>query len=926
MNGKLRKFYLFLFIIVLTLFFSSNVLGIDLNSENNVNNPFAEFGLDVPLRNKDKSIGFERQEYKERDDFSKRFFGISSKEIEQNLSQVIIKINEIENVDSWKEKIRGLSSNDKKNLKNISKEFVKKVISEDNVKYDYKFIDAISASITEEELDYLLNLELVDSIYEDQIKNVFLTQSNNIINATSTWNIVDKDINLTGLGQTVCIIDTGIDYTHVDFGNCTLNNITDGKCDKILAGYNFVSNSSNISDNHGHGTHIAGIVAGYGNIKGTSFESRLVIAKAFNDSGAGRDSDILRAIEYCVENASLWNVSVISMSFGKPCYDKGSPTGLCLSDYCDNDGTSNEQFSELINLAVSKNISVVVATGNDGENNKISAPACIQNATRVGSSVKADNNLSNFSNRWALDMLVAPGSNINSTFPYYDFTLRTLYGYNYSYDSISGTSMATPHVSGAIAIINQYLKLNGLSKTPQEINQILNNTGKIIYDSSSDRNYSRIDLYSAIKTIEDNILPLIIDKVISPVKYIENLNYSFNATIVDINLDKIVFTFNTSTGTVFYVATETAVENSLYSFEVYNISTGTFTYSFWANDTFGNTNISKGTFEVLQTTASQTIANVETLRLIDDSITEIIFPRNSMIELISIATDTVPLLNLSYVRVDNSVTLGQNNVTLVRETDSVNYSALIPANTIITSDSSWDGTIRLPKIENKSEYSVSSGNLDIVINIGSNVRLNFSQPVKVVIGGMKGKRAAWSSGTGQMTVITTKCSTVNNPGISSGQCYIDSGNDLVIWTYHFSSFSAFTVTDTGGTGGSSGGGGGSSTIRCTPNWQCTEWSECINARQRRECSDLNKCNDLSGKPDEIMTCSNPIITIQEIIREPEIVEESVDEVTDEIIEEIIEEPEEIEEDKSGLATLIISLSLVVLFGLLGVVIYKIRKG
>ena len=91
--------------------------------------------------------------------------------------------------------------------------------------------------------------------------------------------------------------------------------------------------------------------------------------------------------------------------------------------------------------------------------------------------------------------------------------------------------------------------------------------------------------------------------------------------------------------------------------------------------------------------------------------------------------------------------------------------------------------------------------------MGSDIELNFSKAVKISIGGMAGKRAGWTRGTA-LTDITTVCNSVVAPTnidpTTIRECYIDSGNDLVIWTYHFTKFAAYTpLTTTGGGGGRS---------------------------------------------------------------------------------------------------------------------------
>lgn len=476
-------------------------------------------------------------------------FGIISVASSQN-NKIDSKI--LKKFEKGSSKVRVIVDISEKNNKGIFSYFLNKPKTRDELinyigkeKIKHKLSNtSFSAELSKEEMQNLINQGY--SVNYDWPMKLYLQDTAGIINATSTWKLKESGLNLTGLYETVCILDTGVNFTHPDLigRNLTCNiDCIGGSC----------SENCSVSDDNGHGTHIAGIIAANSGLTGIAFNSDLISVKVLNSAGEGFSGNVLAGLQWCINNANTYNISVISMSLG--CNE--TPSGY--STYCDSSNTSagcaRKYFTTEINNAFSHNISVVIATGNNAWKNAISAPACIQNSIRVGSSTK-DDSISSFSNRWNLSMFLAPGSFINSTRwnPTENLTGCTEQG---DYMTCSGTSMAVPHVVGAIAIINQFLKLTHQIKNPFEIKQVLNNTAKRIKSSSNPNlTYPRIDLYSAIISF-DNLKPII--NLSYPLNNTKSslINQTFICNASDLSLQNITLYIWNSTG-IYNITSESA--------------------------------------------------------------------------------------------------------------------------------------------------------------------------------------------------------------------------------------------------------------------------------------------------------------------------------------------------------------------------------
>lgn len=357
-------------------------------------------------------------------------------------------------------------------------------------KKELKLIDAYSGTVDRNNFKKLQKLseQGLISIYEDRklylLKekppeiSTSLAISTIIIGANYSWEI----LNLTGRNINIAVIDSGIDYRHPDLGGCM------GAGCKVLDGYDFVNNDSDPLDDYGHGTHVAGIISANGTIRGVAPDSKLYALKSCNAVGTCQYSDIIQALEWCIDNS----VNIISMSIG------GSNS--------DNiEGNSGEDALSLAvdSIITDNGIPIVIAAGNDGPAiGTINIPGAAKKAITVGaindlSTIgQSDDEIASFSSRGPsgfgrLDPdISAPGIGINSTY------------LNNGTETLPGTSMATPHITGAIALMLE----NDPALTPAKIRSMIigsaaNISGKTLEKGSGEINIRDVLLSQAYATV-----------------------------------------------------------------------------------------------------------------------------------------------------------------------------------------------------------------------------------------------------------------------------------------------------------------------------------------------------------------------------------------------------------------------------------------
>lgn len=355
----------------------------------------------------------------------------------------------------------------------------------------FQTIPFLALSVDARGLQALLADPDVVSIRKSRKSRPVLNQSNGLIGTPSVW-----QQGYAGQGQAVAILDSGVDKRHPFFGGrvveeacySTNNPFEDlfSLCPKGV--------ESSIEPDSGqpcslpecdHGSHVAGIAAGFtASLSGVARQADIISIQIFSgspDSDAcggdpvpclmADDADIIKGLERVYALREQYNIAAVNLSLGSGNYRSA----------CDH---RSRAYKHIVDNLRSVGILTVAASGNEYRASGINHPACISSVISVGATDKS-NRIADYTNSARILDLLAPGSRIRSAV------------LNQSYQEISGTSMATPHVTGVLAL----LKSARPDASPDQLESVLKNSGKLITDSRNMLSHPLIQVDAALEQL-----------------------------------------------------------------------------------------------------------------------------------------------------------------------------------------------------------------------------------------------------------------------------------------------------------------------------------------------------------------------------------------------------------------------------------------
>ena len=375
-------------------------------------------------------------------------------------------------------------------FKNASRNVLQRMPATGQKIRGFKHFPLMRAEVDAAGLEALMASPEVRQIVEDKQFRPTLAESIPLVEAAAT-----QSLGFSGQGQTIAVLDTGVDASHpflsprvveeACFSSNSSSTVTvcpNGQETQLGPGAGAPCNANGCN----HGTHVTGISAGNGaTSRGVAPEAQIIAVQVFSRVDSTNSclpgpapcttaflSDIIAGLERVFELRNTYNIAAVNMSLG----------GGSSTTFCDDD-----PVKVAIDALRAAGIASIISSGNEGETNALSFPACISSSVSVGSTTKSDT-VSGFSNSATFLTLLAPGSQIRSSVP------------GGGFDFLSGTSMAAPHVAGAFAAIR--------SANPQasvdDIISALSATGLPITDSRNQIVKPRIRLNQAIAGLGNN--------------------------------------------------------------------------------------------------------------------------------------------------------------------------------------------------------------------------------------------------------------------------------------------------------------------------------------------------------------------------------------------------------------------------------------
>jgi subtilisin family serine protease len=359
----------------------------------------------------------------------------------------------------------------------------------------FNHIPYIMLEVNESELERLAEQPEVVSIREDKLFRPVLDASVPQIGGDLAW-----IQGYTGAGQLIAVLDSGIDSSH----SALAGKVVDEAC---FSTNNFLDSATSLCPNGGeeqmgagagvnctgvlgcdHGTHVAGITAADDSrYSGVAKDADIIAVQVFSRLDnflacgflpsclAAYTSDVIRGLEYVYDQRDRFDIAAVNMSLGGQSYTS--------KQACDDDNAALKAAIDNLRAAA---IATVVAAGNDGYDNAISAPACISTAISVGAVTKSDE-VAYFSNSAPWLTSLAPGTNIDSSVPGGGFAAK------------DGTSMAAPHVAGAVAV----LKSIAPDAFVEEIEDALTSSGVPITDTRNGVVVPRVQVDTAAQALNE---------------------------------------------------------------------------------------------------------------------------------------------------------------------------------------------------------------------------------------------------------------------------------------------------------------------------------------------------------------------------------------------------------------------------------------